>query len=695
MPQIRTAVRTGDTLAHERRAMLTRPPHILVTTPESLYILLTAEKSRAILRTVETVIVDEIHAVADDKRGAHLALSLERLKRLHRHARRCASAFPPRRSPSSWSREFLAGANRPDRVIVDIGHRRELDLAVEVPASELGAGRLQRNVGRNLRPHRRTRRAASLHAGLRQYAPPGRARRASPRRAAGKGRCRRAPRQPGAQAAPGGRDASSKPANCARWWPPPRSNWASTSAAWTWSARSARTRSIAVACSASAAPATGAAPFPRAASSPPRATSLLECAALVRAIAPAAISIASRFPKRRSTFWRSRSWPPAPPKIGTRTISSHSVRRAYPYRNLPRADFDAIVEMLSEGIAARRGRYGAYLHRDRVNDRLRGRRGSRLAAITSGGAIPENALYTVVATPEGAVVGTVDEDFAVESLAGDIMLLGNTSWRIRRVQAGTRAGGRRARRAPNVPFWRGEAPGAHRRSFPRSSPNCAKKSARLARRCRTRHRTAEARRRSQPPSTGSSANAASTMPAPSKPSNTSSPGRAVLGAVPSQTTVIAERFFDEGGGMQLVIHAPFGARINKAWGLALRKRFCRSFNFELQAAATDNGLNISLGEQHSFPARPTFSIFCIPPPCSHVLEQAVLASPLFTVRWRWDAGRALALLRFRTARKFRRRFSACAPTICSPSVFPAGARLPGKYRRRNRDSRSSAGPRSR
>src|ERR1700676_2499960 len=306
--------------------------------------------------------------------------------------------------------------------------------------------------------------------------------------------------------------------------------------------------------------------------------------------------------------------------------------------------------MLSEGIASRRGRYGAYLHRDRVNGKLRGRRGARLAAITSGGAIPDNSLYTVVAEPGGAVVGTVDEDFGEEGNRGAIMFLGNTSWMIRRVESNSgRVLVQDAHGAPpSVPFWLGEAPArteelsAHigtlgekiREMLPHTSavgfsatqPDVAAAVSWLKDECGLDDSGAE------------------------QAIEYILQGRAVLGAGPTQTTVIAERFFDEGGGMQLVIHAPFGGRINKAWGLALRKRFCRSFNFELQAAATDNGLNISLGEQHSFPLADVFQ-FLQSASVEQVLEQAVLDSPIFATRWRWAAGRALALLRFMGGKK--------------------------------------------
>jgi ATP-dependent Lhr-like helicase len=343
------------------------------------------------------------------------------------------------------------------------------------------------------------------------------------------------------------------------------------------------------------------------------------------------------------------------------------VRRAYPYRELARKDFDEIVGVLSEGIAARRGRYGAYVHRDGVNHRLRGRRGSRLAAITSGGAIPDNALYTVRAEPEGFTVGTVDEDFAVESLRGDIILLGNTSWRIRRVQAGTVLVEDAKGAPPNVPFWRGEAPS---------------RTAELSEQVAAIRETVSELTEGMAPdavrgSTGHGSAAVEWLQRECGLDRAGAEqtveyivaGRAVLRAVPTQQTVIAERFFDEGWGMQLVIHAPFGGRINKAWGLALRKRFCRSFNFELQAAATDNGLNISLSEQHSFPLEDVFH-FLHPESVEQLLEQAVLASPIFTTRWRWVAGRALALLRFMGGKKVPPQIQRMRSDDLLAAVFP-------------------------
>jgi ATP-dependent helicase Lhr and Lhr-like helicase len=664
MPDIRTAVRTGDTLAHERRAMLSRPPHILVTTPESLYILLTAAKSREVLRTVETVIVDEIHAVADDKRGAHLALSLERLDHLTGKAL-TRIGLSATQKPIELVAHFLSGSARPNPVIVQIGHRRELDLAIEVPGSELSAvasnemwGEIYDRIAALAAQHRstlifvNTRRLAERvahHLGERlgqdavatHHGSLSRKLRLAAERKLKAGEIRALVATASLEL---GIDIGSVDLVC--------------------QIGSPRSISVGLQRIGRAGHWRGAVPKGRIFAT--TRDDLLECAALVRAI-------------RQGDLDRI-AIPEAPLDILAQQIVAmcaaedwsedelfESVRRAYPYRGLSRKDFDEIVEMLSEGIASARGRYAAYLHRDRVNGMVRARRGSRLAAITSGGAIPENSLYTVVAQPEAIIVGTVDEDFAVESLAGDIMLLGNTSWRIRRVQAGSVLVEDAQGASPNVPFWRGEAPS-----------RTDELSAHVA---ELRQKISEFVPRGSPDSNGQAPTGVGAAvnwlkfecgldtPGAEQIVEYIVAGRALLGAVPTQTTIIAERFFDESGGMQLVIHAPFGGRINKAWGLALRKRFCRSFNFELQAAATDNGLNISLSEQHSFPLADVFH-FLHPNTSRSVLEQAVLTSPLFTTRWRWDAGRALALLRLRGGKKVPPQIQRMRADDLLAAVFP-------------------------
>jgi len=759
MPEIRTAVRTGDTLMKERREMLKRPPHILVTTPESLYILLTANSSRAILSHVKTVIVDEIHAVADDKRGAHLTLSLERLDLVADRPTRIGLSATQK--PIEEVAHFLTGADRPAPAIVNIGHRRKLDLAVEVPPSELGPiasnemwGEIYDRIAELALQHRstlvfvNTRRLAervALHLGERigedmvaaHHGSLARKLRLTAERKLKNGEIRLLVATASLEL---GIDIGTVDLVC--------------------QINSPRSIAVALQRVGRAGHWRGATPKGRLFAT--TRDDLLECAATVRAIREGDLDVLHI--------------PPSPLDILAQQIVAMCscedwdedalfacARRAYPYRELKREDYDRILEMLSQGIAAKRGRYGSYLFRDMVNRRLRGRRGARLAAITSGGAIPDTALFTVVARPEEIVVGTVDEDFAVESLAGDIMLLGNTSWRIHRVESNS---GRMIVEdahgaAPTIPFWRGEAPartdelslhvGVLRESISALLPNTAplpvpanpeaeenwpqpkgtavSENVRVERTFRsassqplftsepasagdTSASDEELSRRLKPaqndiagPERGpegplypNSSQAGDTAPRIRLRGIESSPevqtaaawlkdecglddsaaeqlieyvvtGRAVLGEVPTQQTIIAERFFDEGGGMQLIIHAPFGGRINKAWGLALRKRFCRSFNFELQAAATDNGLNIALAEQHSFPLSDVFH-YLQTETVQEILEQAALASPIFATRWRWDANRSLALLRFQGGKKVPPQIQRIRSDDLLASVFP-------------------------
>ena len=712
MPEIRTAVRTGDTLAHERRSMLKRPPHILVTTPESLYILLTADKSRAILRDVETVIVDEIHAVADDKRGAHLTLSLERLEALS-HRPPIRIGLSATQKPIDEVAHFLTGSGRADPVIVDIGHKRKLDLGIEVPPMPLGpvasnemwdtiydrlvalvaehrstlvfvntrrmAERLCHELGERIGEENVAAHHGSLSRKLRLAA----------EKKLKEGQVRVLVATASLEL---GIDVGTVDL----------------------AVQINSPRSIAVALQRVGRSGHWRGAVPKGRFFATTRDDLMECAALVRAIRQGdldrliipespldvlaqqivatcaagqtltASSGGRRLGQDGPSTSSGQALAPAGEGADATTDAGAAsdgwdedelfalVRRAYPYRGLTRDTFDSILEMLSEGIAARRGRYGAYVHRDRVNGKLRARRGARLAAITSGGAIPDNSLYTVVAEPDGVVVGTVDEDFAVESNRGDIMLLGNTSWMIHRIE--TNAGRMLVQDAhgapPSVPFWRGEAPARTQElslhvgelrekiseklsstspvGFSATQPEVAAAVTWLKEEC------------------GLDDSGAEQM------IEYVLQGRAVLGAVPTQTTVIAERFFDEGGGMQLVIHAPFGGRINKAWGLSLRKRFCVGFNFELQAAATDNGLNIALAEQHSFPLGDVFH-FLQADTVQPILEQAALDSPIFATRWRWDANRALALLRFQNGKKVPPQIQRMRSDDLLASVFPDAA----------------------
>jgi len=666
MPEIRTAVRTGDTLMHERREMLKRPPHILVTTPESLYILLTAEKSRAILRDVETVIVDEIHAVADDKRGAHLTISLERLEVLA-YRKPMRIGLSATQKPIEQVAHFLTGSGRPDPVIVNIGHKRKLDIGVEVPSSPLGPvasnemwDEIYDRITELVTQHRSTlvfvntrrlaeRVAHQLGARLGEEAVAAhhgslsRKLRLSAERRLKNGEIRVLVATASLEL---GIDIGTVDLVC----------------------QINSTRSIAVALQRVGRSGHWRGAIPKGRLFATTRDDLFECASLVKSIREGELD-RLMIPESPLDVLAQQIVAACAAEEWTEEDMYALVRRAYPYRELSRTTFDAILEMLSEGIAAKRGRYGAYLHRDRVNGKLRARRGARLAAITSGGAIPDTALFTVVAEPEGTVVGTLDEDFAVESNRDDIILLGNASWRIRRIEGKSgRVLVEDAHGAPpSVPFWLGEAParteelsttiGDLRKTisdmlpnvspaaFTPTNPVVAETVAWLKEECGLDDSGAE------------------------QAVEYILQGRAVLGTVPTQKTIIAERFFDEGGGMQLVIHAPFGGRINKAWGLALRKRFCRGFNFELQAAATDNGLNIALAEQHSFPLADVFQ-FLQPETVQEILEQAALASPIFGTRWRWDAMRALALLRFQHGAKVPPQIQRIRSDDLLASVFP-------------------------
>jgi ATP-dependent Lhr-like helicase len=686
MPEIRTAVRTGDTLMKDRRLMLRRPPHILVTTPESLYILLTAEKSRAILRDVETVIVDEIHAVADDKRGVHLSLSLERLEALtHRPPARIGLSATQK--PIEEVAHFLAGTPdpnnpRPAPVIVNVGHKRQLDLGVEVPSSELGPvasnemwDEIYERIVQLVNAHRSTLVFVNTRRLAERIAHQLGERLGEENVAAHHGSLSRKLRLEAERKLKEGQvkvlvataslelgiDVGTVDLVC----------------------HISSPRSIAVALQRVGRSGHWRGAVPKGRFFVTTRDDLAECAVLVRAIRLGELDRLI-FPEASLDILAQQivACCAASGSAATANKSGDQnndgwdedalfalVKRAYPYRNLQRETFDEVLVMLSDGIASQRGRYGAYLHHDRINHRLRARRGARLAAITSGGAIPDNALFTVVAEPDGGVVGTVDEDFAVESMAGEVMLLGNTSWRIRRIEGkSSRIIVEDAHGAPpGIPFWRGEAPartaelsqqlGDLRKEISdrlpavvpiegwRNLPIVTAAVTWLQEECGLDHSGAE------------------------QLIQYTIEGRAVLGDVPTQTTIIAERFFDEGGGMQLIIHAPFGGRINKAWGLALRKRFCRGFNFELQAAATDNGLNIALAEQHSFPLADVFQFLhseTMPP----ILEQAALASPIFQTRWRWDATRALALLRFQGGKKVPPQIQRIRSDDLLASVFP-------------------------
>jgi len=631
--EIRTLVRTGDTPGAQRQEMVRRPPHILVTTPESLYLILTSERAREMLRGVRTVIVDEIHAVARDKRGSHLALSLERLE--HLTGRRLQRiGLSATQKPIEEIAQFLVGANRAP-TIIDSGHARTLDLALEIPSSPLEAvmaaevwEEIYERLVQLILEHRttlvfvNTRRLAerlTLHLSERlgadqvtsHHGSLSREKRLDAETRLKEGKLKALVATASLEL---GIDIGAVDLVC----------------------QIGSTRSIATLLQRVGRSGHHLAAVPKGRLFPLSRDELIECAALVRAA-------------RERTLDRL-IIPDHPLDILAQQIVAavaceewHEdalfdlVRGAYPYRDVSRKDFDAVVQMLAEGFTTRRGRRGAYVHYDGVNRRLRARRGARLAALTSGGAIPDVGDYRVILEPTETFVGTLNEDFAIESAPGDVFQLGNRSYRIQKVESGQVRVVDAQGQPPSIPFWLGEAPGR--------TPELSQEVSRLRRDVGGRLRD-----------TGAAiAWLAGEIPGVSEPAARQmveylDASKKMLGVIPTQETLVLERFFDEAGGMQLVLHAPFGSRVNRAWGLALRKRFCRSFNFELQAAATEDAIVLSLGPQHSFPLESVFQ-YLKPETAEHLLVQAMLDAPMFASRWRWNATRALAVLRARGGKK--------------------------------------------
>jgi ATP-dependent Lhr-like helicase len=651
---IRTWVRTGDTAPGERQRMGRKPPHIVVTTPESLYVLLSSESGRKMLATTRAVIVDEIHAVAGNKRGSHLALSLERFDALcGRHLQRIGLSAT--QNPIEEVARFLTG-HADGCAIVDSGHRRPRDLAIEVPESPLEAV-MSHDVWEQV--YRRLADLVAKHSTTLIFVNTRRMAERATRRlseligaehvAAHHGSLARDQRFDAEQRLKAGQlkalvataslelgiDIGDVDLVCQLGSP----------------------RSIAsflqrVGRSGHAVGAT-----PKGRLFPLSRDELVECTALIDSV-------------RRDELDRLEI-PLAPfdvlaqqmvAEVAAREWPADDLfalaRRAWPYRMLDRADFDALVVMLADGFTTRRGRRGALLHHDAVNGLLRGRRGARLTALTAGGTIPDNADYSVLLEPENTVIGSVNEDFAVESLAGDVFQLGNRSYRIQRVERGQVRVEDAQGAAPNIPFWLGEAPGRS----DELSQSVSRLRADVARRI-VRDPTGEVLLAWLVDDLGLDAEAARQL------ADYLRAGHAALGGLPTQSQIVLERFFDEAGGMQLVVHSPYGSRLNRAWGLALRKRFCTTFNFEIQAAATEDNIVISLTQAHSF-ALEDVARYLHSASARQVLTQAILDSPMFTTRWRWVAGVSLALPRMRAGKKVPPQIARMAAEDLVGSVFP-------------------------
>ena len=663
--EIRSFVRTGDTPSGERSRMTRRPPHIVVTTPESLYVLLGSVSGRAMLKTTRTVIVDEIHALAASKRGSHLSLSLERLSAL------CPR--PPLRiglsatqKPIDAVARLLLGSHGDDPQgnddltrrcrIIDLGHRRARDLAVEVPHSPLEAvmsaevweqiyDRLAELVG----AHRTTLIFANTRRMVERVTRHIAERLGDDQVAAHHGSLAKEQRF----------DAE-KRLQCGKL----RALVATASlelgidigevdlVCQLGSPRSIATFLQRVGRSGHAIDGT-----PKGRLFPLSRDDLVECAALIEASQRGELDSLA-IPDQPLDVLAQQIVAEVAARECNEAQLYALVRRAWPYRSLARAKFDAIVGMLAEGFTTRRGRRGALIHRDAVNGVLRSRKGARLTALTSGGTIPDTADFQVVLEPQSLVVGTVNEDFAVESLAGDVFQLGNTAYRILRVERGLVRVEDAQGAPPTIPFWLGEAPGrSHELSVAVSRLR-----GELASRLRT-DPSGETARRWFAGELGVGAAAASQLV------EYLAAALAALGCLPTHETIVLERFFDEAGGMQLVIHSPYGSRINRAWGLALRKRFCRKFNFELQAAATEDSIVLSLTTAHSFELAEVVR-YLHSASIDNILTQALLDAPMFMARWRWVAGVSLAIPRFRGGKKVPPQLARMAAEDLIGSVFP-------------------------
>src|SRR5437016_5714585 len=650
--EVRTLVRTGDTPQSERQAMLKQPPHILVTTPESLYLILTSERAREMLRSVRTVIVDEIHAVARDKRGSHLALSLARLDALigKRPQRIGLSAT---QKPIEEIAQFLVGTSQPLPTIVDAGHIRTLDLALEIPSSPLEAvmsaevwEEVNTRIAELISQHRttlvfvNTRRLCerlTMHLSERlgaehvtsHHGSLSREKRFEAEERLKKGELQALVATASLEL---GIDIGSVDLVI----------------------QVGSTRSIATLLQRVGRAGHRLGAIPKGRVFPLSRDELIECCAMLRATREGRLDRLI-IPNKPLDILAQQIVAAAAGEEWDEDVLYERVRSAYPYRDLSRKEFDDVVQMLAEGFTTRRGRRSAHIHYDGINKKLTGRRGARIAAITSGGAIPDLGDYRVILEPTETFVGTLNEDFAIESTPGDIFQLGNMSYQVIKVESGQVRVADAKGQPPTLPFWLGEAPGR--------TNELSEEVSRL--------RQDVADRLDDPPAAIQWLvdTIGLTEPGARLIVEYLAATRVVLGTIPTQKCLVLERFFDEAGGMQLVLHAPFGSRINRAWGLALRKRFCRSFNFELQAAATEDAIILSLGPQHSFPLDDVFQ-YLKPATAEHLLVQAMLDAPVFGTRWRWNATRALAVLRFRGGRKVPTPLQRMEAEDLVAAVFP-------------------------
>ena len=657
--KITAAVRSGDTPQGERAAMLRTPPHILVTTPESLYLLLTAARSREILRTARAVIVDEIHAVLQSRRGAHLALSLERLDHVcGRKLQRIGLSATQK--PIGEVAKFLTSSSCQ---IVDKGHKRALDLAVEVPRSPLEAVMshevwqeiYERLVGL-IDSHRTTLITVNTRRLAERMAHQLSERLGAEHVAAHHGSLAREARLDAEERLKGGRlkalvataslelgiDIGHVDLVC---------QISSPHRIATFLQRVGRSGHTIEG-------------VPKGRIFPLTRDDLIECAAMVQAVRDGELDRISVPGQPLDVLAQQIVAETSAQEEWDEDALLRLFQQGYPYRNLTKETFLEVVEMLARGYVTRRGRRGALVHHDSLDRKIRARKGSRMSAIVNGGAIPEVFDYRVLLEPEGHFIGTLNEDFAIESLPGDVFQLGNTSWRILRIGNGVVRVADAAGQPPSMPFWLGEAPA-------RSEEMSAAVS-RLRAAVDSVLPGPDAPRRDgelEPSISLLMEKYLLTRDAAEQISAYLGEAKRSLGVVPTVDTIALERFFDESGGMQLVLHAPFGSRINRAWGLALRKKFCQGFNFELQAAATEEGVILSLNSSHSFALEEVFR-YLHPNTVRETLEQALLQSPIFETRWRWSTTLSLAVPRNRGGARVPNQLQRMYAEDLLQAVFP-------------------------
>jgi ATP-dependent Lhr-like helicase len=629
---IRAAVRTGDTPPGERAKMSKRPPHILVTTPESLYLLLTSVSGRNMLAGVSTLIVDEIHALASNKRGSHLALSLARLDAL------CGSA-PSRIGLSATQKpirriaDYLCGGRQ--CAIVDTGHKRQMDIQLELPDSPLAAvlanevwEELYEKLVAYIVDHRTTLIFVNTRRLTERLARHLAERLGEDAVTAHHGSLSRKHRLEAEQALKSGQlkalvataslelgiDIGHVDLVCQMGTP------GSIAALLQRIGRSGH----------------GVGETPKGRLFPLSRDDLVECIALQGALAAGELDAIII--------------PTAPMDVLAQQLVAEVAARdwqvddlyrvvceAWPYHDLTREQFLTVIRMLADGYSTRRGRRSALLFYDAINGSVRGRPAARLTALQNGGAIPDHFDYEVIMLPQGHRIGTLNEDFAFESMPGDIFQLGNTSYRMLKIEQGRVLVEDAHGQPPNIPFWLGDKPG---------------RSDELS--------TAVSRLRTEIEEQLDELTPAEVVDGLCKEGITRiaalqlveylHASLSALGCLPTQDRIVMERFFDDTGDMHLVVHAPLGSRLMRAWGLALRKRFCRQFNFELQASALEDSLILSLGETHSFEIADV-AAYLKAETVRDVLIQALLDAPMFELRWRWNATIALAVQRMRNGKK--------------------------------------------